>query len=104
MKMKTKELTLEYEDNPVKFTIKRLTMEERGEIEQQAFPMRQFGNEMRIVPDRALAKQLTIVKGLLTAPFTINIQEVKKIDGVLGEMLYQEIEKMNELPTQKKTS
>jgi hypothetical protein len=102
--MKTKEIMLEYEGNETKFVIKRLSFGERTEIEQQSAPLRQIGTEVRMFPDRAMAKLLTVVKGLASAPFTINLVEVKKLDGGLGEELYQEIEKFNSLPDKKKAN
>ena len=102
--MKTKVLELEYEGNMTKFTIKRFSFGDRTYIEDESCPLKQVGKEMRAFPDKALAKQLTVLKGLANAPFTISLPEIKNLDGVLGEQLYLEIEELNKLPEEKKTT
>ena len=100
--METKIIDVEYKGSPAKVTIKRLTFGETNEIQNQAVQIRLVGKIPQMSVDQKVMKEMSLVKSIVNAPFTINISSIRDIDNKLGEMLWREVNEFNDISPEKK--
>ena len=109
--MKTKDIEIDWEDpktNDIRkeiITIKELTYGEDNDLTEKMMQIKVLGKEtLTHISYKSMAEE-SLVVAITKAPFPITIESIRALPKKLGEMLYKEIDAMNDItPEEKKNS
>ena len=86
-------------------TIKRLAFGEQNDILDQVSNVKMKGKEVNVEPLYGRLRTLVLTKCIVTAPFPTDENYIQtKLDNLLGQFLFEEIDKFNTLRPEKKES
>lgn len=103
--MDTKELILDYKGKPEKFVIKKIGFDEFNQITDECMPNEMVGQVTKAHVIMGKFRTMVLLKGLKSAPFDINLDNIKNSDMVdlsLGNTLFDAINEFNRLDEPKK--
>ena len=99
-----KEVKIEYNGKKAVVKLKRFNAGERNDIHRASTDTVFIGNQPRITADPIKMKEVSLVKGIVDAPFPMTLESVRSLDPDIFEYLYQELNSINELTIPKKGS
>lgn len=100
--MKTRDIEIDFNGKKEVVTIKKMTFGEKNDLMQQAIPTKVLGGQVMAELKHGTLKELSLLKAITKAPFTISMGEIRNLDPEVGEKLYQAIDKLNSVTPQKK--
>jgi hypothetical protein len=103
LKMKTKEIEIEYNGEKKKVTIKKLTFGELNQLTEEATDIKVVGGQPLIKVSQKALKELSLLKSITSAPFEVNITNIQNLDAEVGNQLFEEFTLLNQI-TEKKIS
>lgn len=84
------------------FVIKRLSFGESNDLNEESATLKFVGTESQMKVSPFKMTELMILKSLVKAPFDITLQNIRNMDRVDGEALYQEVAIINGWKEEKK--
>lgn len=93
----TKEITIEYQGKEEKVVVKRLTWGERNEVIRQAMgKIRVLGGDTpQLEYDQITFMEQFTLRSLVSAPFKIDIAEIKNLDPAIADKIYKAAFELN---------
>jgi len=98
------EIPIEWEGRKETVIIKKLNFGETNDLRHEATEIKIVGNTYQAKVHTGRFMELAILKSIVQAPFKNSIEDIRNIPREIGEMLYGEIEKFNNLSEEKKAS
>lgn len=83
-----------YQGEP-KVTIKKFNFGEMQDLQDEGANVQVAGRELSARVKFGQFKILSLVKGIVKAPFPINAATIRSFDNDLGEFLYKELDDLN---------
>lgn len=101
----TEELEVTWDGKPAKVIVRELGFAEVEEAMQKAMQIKAFGSTTQASFDQKAYNQFLILKGITSAPFTINSDSLTKIRYKDGKRILNAIQRLTGLDeNEKKTS
>lgn len=100
--MDTKIIKIKWNNQDRDVEIKRLTFGEMNDIQEQAIKSKIVGTSVQAVISQKTLKEVSLLKGIKTAPFEVDIQTIQGIPADLGNRLFEEINRYNNISLEKK--
>lgn len=98
---KSIEVEIQWQGRPEKVVMRRLTFGEKNKLAEESTNIKIIGGMPHTTVSISAMKELGVLKGLVTAPFPINLESVRQLDPEIGERLFEEFQKLNDLEEKK---
>jgi hypothetical protein len=99
--MKTKEVEIEWNGEKKIVKIKRLTFGEMNQLTEEATDIKVINGQPVVKISQKALKELSLLKSIMEAPFTISIQEIQNLDAEIGNRLFDEFTELNQQEVKK---
>jgi len=93
--VETKKIEIDWKGNKEIVEIKKFDFGEWNEIQEQATEFNIIGKQVQTRPSLKKAKEIGLLRGIVKAPFEINIDNIRRLPLKLGQQLYEEISNFN---------
>jgi hypothetical protein len=94
--MKTKDVEVEIDGKKEVITIKRLNFGDMNDINQEATEIKVTGNVPIVKVNQKILKEKSLLKGIIKAPFTIDLNHIQNLDSETGNQLWEEFSILNQ--------
>lgn len=88
----TKEVKIESEGEVLSFTIKKLNFGDKTDIYRAASKSKGVGGRLETDLDPFTIQEQTLLKGIVQAPFALNLKAIRELPIEVAEKLYVEID------------
>ena len=100
--MEKKTIEIDWEGVKREIEIKKLNFGEVNEIQKQSVQTRVIGNAIHRTLDEKISREMTLLKGILNAPFEVTLENIRELSATTGIFILGEIESFNNLSEKKK--
>ena len=94
--MKTKDVNIEWNSKPAIVKLKRISFGDMNEINQEATQIKAVGNVPQVMVNHKILKEKSLLKGIVEAPFPIDIQNIQNLENDIGNQLWEEFAELNQ--------
>ena len=102
--MTTKDIAITWENIPAKVTMRRLTFGEMNALNDEVAQIRMQGETPQVNILQSRMKESGILKSIVSAPFTVTIDNIRRLDNDDGNKLFEIFMELNNVGASKKAS
>ena len=92
---------IEYNGKTEKVEIKKLNYGEFNDLQRSCMKMQMLGGTPKLDVDQVAMNENSILKSIISAPFTVNLEEIRNLDREVAEVILENVSEMN-TPSDKK--
>jgi len=94
--MITKKIEIEFNGKTEIVELKRLSFGEMNQLTEEATDIKVTGNIPIVKVSQKILKEVGLFKSIVSAPFTISLQEIQNLDPDTGKLLFDEFTALNQ--------
>lgn len=98
-----KDVEIEWKGEKKIVRIKRLSFGDMNELREKASDVKMIGGQPVVKLSQKILMEQSLVKGIVDAPFTVDITSIQALDNETGTKLYGEFVELNRLDEKKPT-
>ena len=84
------------------FVVKKLKWGEINQLRDECMDVKIIGGQPVMKLSQAKLREVSLLKGLVKAPFEININNIRNMEAQVGDTLYEEYDRLNSPEDKKK--
>ena len=100
--MATKEITIVWNGEKKIVRMKRLSYGEMNQLTEEATDIKVVNGQPIVKVSQKALKELSLLKSITEAPFTVEIKSIQDLDAEVGSQLFEEFTTLNEQSAKKK--
>jgi hypothetical protein len=94
--MKTKTIEIDWNGEKRNIVMKRLSFGELNQLTEESTDIKVVNGQPIVNVSQKKLKELSILKSIIEAPFTISINEIQNLDSDLGNTLFETFSQLNQ--------
>ena len=94
--MNTKEISIDWNGGKQIVIMKRLTFGEMNQLTEEATDIKVINGQPIVKVSQKVLKELGILKSIVSAPFTIDLQSIQGLEAEVGNILFEEFSDLNQ--------
>lgn len=100
--MQTKDIEITFNGEKKIVKMKRLTFGEMNQLTEEATDVKVINGSPMIKVSQKALKEIGLLKAIVEAPFTIDMNSIQGLDADTGNLLFEEFSEMNQQSSKKK--
>jgi len=90
-----KEIEIEWNGKKAIVRMKRLTFGELNQIQDLSADIKFFNGQPQVSLKQSVMREQSLLKAIVEAPFPISLEEIRKLDYAIGNLLFEEFSTLN---------
>jgi len=100
--VETKEIQIKWDGSPATVKLQQFTYGIRNELLDLSTETSMVDGKSNVLMNFRKLKEFALLKGIVEAPFEINIKCIRDLPVTMGDLLYAELDKLNTTQEEKK--